>query len=82
MPKRKTGEDFEVWKAKYDKTKAGRIFNLKQDLDSLWNHELMSVDKPSHLAALAWIMAENTKYEGDVKEVIEMLVPDFFEVDL
>ena len=68
------------WLVKYNKTKKGRIFNLLHDIKSdISHHNLRSSEsKMQHLSAALFIITNNTQYEDDINEIIQILCPSFF----
>ncbi len=70
-------DNHEEWNKKFAKTKAGKIFNLKYEIISLKN-SLKPFDHKDHLSYALMVMAEGTKAEEDVIEIIKMINPKYF----
>lgn len=69
--------DHSKWLERFNKTKEGKIFNLRHDIESfISEHKHFEIN--THLAATAWIMAKNTRYENDVRIILEKICPEFF----
>lgn len=68
--------EHEKWLKKFNKSKEGRLFNLMHDVKNDKN-----IDTNTHLASIAWIMAENTRFENDVKIMLQKLSPTFFNTE-
>jgi hypothetical protein len=74
----KNDKEHQNWLKKFNKRKEGKIFNLLHDIESL-ELNLKSYDKLSYLSSALCILAKNTKYEEDVKKIIQNIYPDFFQ---
>ncbi len=72
-----TNTEHDKWLERFNKTKEGKIFNIRHDIE-LFLSDYKHFDVNTHLAAIAWIMAKNTRYEEDVRIILEKICPDFF----
>ena len=75
--------DHDIWLQKFEKSKEGKLFNLRHEFDSL-NTRFNAQGRPdinSYSANAMWIVARGTRFEEDMKYFIEILSPDFFKDD-
>lgn len=70
------------WLETFSKKKEGRLFNLRYEFEiiqSTGQFKNSNVDIKSYSANAMWIMAQGTRFEEDVKYLIEQLSPEFFK---
>lgn len=68
----------EDWLKKYANTKNGKLFDIICEIEQS-KRNFVDVESISYLAAVASILAKNTKHEKDVKHIITMLYPEYFD---
>ncbi|MFO0090040.1 MAG: hypothetical protein ACK518_04490 [bacterium] len=74
--------DHDKWLEKFNRSKEGKLFNLKHELESLNNPYSLTTgraDINSYCASAIWIVVKGTRYEEDMRYFIKTLCPDFFQ---
>jgi hypothetical protein len=71
-------KDHDVWLKKFNKSKAGHIYNLLWEVKE-YKANLRGFNKLNHLSAALFTLTKGTKYEKDVTELIIEIDPEFFE---
>ena len=78
---RKGIQSHEEWKIKFDKSREGKLMNLKNEHQDILGESRykasLSID--GFCASALWIVIKGTKLEEDGKYFIELLQPDFFK---
>ncbi len=69
------------WLKKFNKTKEGKLMNLKYDYKLLDSppYNNGKPNKNNFCANALWIAVKNTKMEEDAKFFIQLLDPNFFD---
>ena len=74
----------EEWSAKFAKSKRGRLVTLLDEVkecSEVYRKNYAGYNKLSYLASSTWLMAKDTLYEDDARQLIELIYPDFFKED-
>jgi len=74
-------DNHEEWLNKFSKTRRGKMFNLKNDLESslVVYAKTARPNLYSFMADALWIATKGTKMEEDSRGIIMTVYPDYFK---